>query len=78
MANSWEQLRQAGAEARARLIAAAAKTGNVDPATITIEKGIVKDAAGHSARFLGELVGLAQQRSSSPARSSRRSPTRGG
>jgi isoquinoline 1-oxidoreductase beta subunit len=60
MANSWEQLRQAGAEARARLIAAAAKTWNVDPATITIEKGIVKDAAGHSARF-GELVGLAQQ-----------------
>src|ERR1700681_3771553 len=60
MANSWEQLRQAGAEARARLIAAAAKTWNVDPASITIEKGIVKDAAGHSARF-GELVGLAQQ-----------------
>ena len=60
MANSWEQLRQAGAEARARLIAAAAKTWNVDPASITIEKGIVKDAAGHTARF-GELVGLAQQ-----------------
>ena len=52
--------RQAGAEARARLIAAAAKTWNVDPASITIEKGVVKDAAGQTARF-GELVGLAQQ-----------------
>lgn len=60
MANSWEQLRQAGAEARARLIAAAAKTWGVDPGSITIDKGIVKDAAGHSARF-GELVALAQQ-----------------
>jgi isoquinoline 1-oxidoreductase beta subunit len=30
MANSWEQLRNAGAEARARLVAAAAKKWNVD------------------------------------------------
>ncbi len=60
MANSWDQLRQAGAEARARLIAAAAKTWGVDPQSISIEKGVVKDAVGHSARF-GELVALAQQ-----------------
>jgi isoquinoline 1-oxidoreductase subunit beta len=60
MANSWDQLRQAGAEARARLTAAAAKTWGSDPSSITIEKGIMKDGAGHSAKF-GELVGLAQE-----------------
>jgi isoquinoline 1-oxidoreductase subunit beta len=60
MANSWDQLRQAGAEARARLIAAAAKTWGTNPTSIVIEKGIVKDGAGHSAKF-GELVGLAQE-----------------
>jgi isoquinoline 1-oxidoreductase subunit beta len=59
MANSWDQLRTAGAEARARLIAAAAKKWGVDPASITIEKGVVKGAGG-SATF-GELAELAQQ-----------------
>jgi isoquinoline 1-oxidoreductase beta subunit len=60
MANSWDQLRSAGAEARARLIAAAAKQWNVAPGEISIEKGIVKHPAGHQAKF-GELVGIAQQ-----------------
>lgn len=58
MANSWDQLRAAGAEARARLIAAAAKKWSADPASITIEKGVVKGAGG-SATF-GELAQLAQ------------------
>ena len=60
MANSWDQLRTAGAEARARLIAAAAKEWGVDAGTITIDKGVVKAASGKSATF-GELAGLAQQ-----------------
>jgi isoquinoline 1-oxidoreductase beta subunit len=60
MANSWDQMRQAGAEARARLIAAAAQTWSVEPGTITIEKGVVKDAAGHAAT-LGELAEAAQK-----------------
>ncbi len=60
MANSWDQLRTAGAEARARLIAAAAKQWGVDAGTITIDKGVVKAASGKSATF-GELAGLAQQ-----------------
>jgi len=59
MANSWEQLRNAGAEARARLVAAAAKEWNVDAERITIEKGVVKHPSGKAATF-GELAGLAQ------------------
>ena len=38
MANSWMQLRQAGAEARARLIAAAAKQWNVPASEISIRQ----------------------------------------
>ncbi len=60
MANSWDQMRNAGAEARARIVAAAAEAWKVDPRTITIEKGVVKDEAGHSAT-LGELAEPAQK-----------------
>jgi isoquinoline 1-oxidoreductase subunit beta len=60
MANSWDQLRLAGAEARARLIAAAAKQWGVDAGSITIDKGVVKHASGKSATF-GELAGPAQE-----------------
>ena len=59
MANSWMQLRQAGAEARARLVAAAAKQWNAPASEISIDNGIVKHASGKSARF-GELVETAQ------------------
>ena len=59
MANSWDQLRQAGAEARARLIAAAAETWKVPAAEIAIEGGIVKHPGGNAAQF-GELVDAAQ------------------
>jgi isoquinoline 1-oxidoreductase subunit beta len=59
MANSWDQMRTAGAEARARLIAAAAKAWNVAPDPITIEKGVVKHPSGKAASF-GELAEIAQ------------------
>ncbi len=59
MANSWDQLRMAGAEARARLIAAAAESWKVQLSEIAIENGIVKHASGKSAQF-GELVQSAQ------------------
>jgi isoquinoline 1-oxidoreductase beta subunit len=59
MANSWMQLRQAGAEARARLIAAAAKQWNVPASEISIDDGVVKHPSGRSAQF-GELVETAQ------------------
>jgi isoquinoline 1-oxidoreductase beta subunit len=59
MANSWEQLRNAGADARARLVAAAAKEWNVDAERITIEKGVVRHPSGKAETF-GGLAGLAQ------------------
>ena len=59
MANSWDQLRTAGAEARARLVTAAAEMWNVAPDTISIEKGIVKSASGKEATF-GALAARAQ------------------
>lgn len=61
MANSYMQLRQAAAAARAMLIGAAAKRWQVAPASITIKQGVVRHAAsGHQARF-GELVADAAQ-----------------
>jgi len=60
MANSWDQMRNAGAEARARLIAAAADLWGEDAKSITIEKGVVESPSGKSAKF-GELVARAQQ-----------------
>ncbi|HEY7384936.1 MAG TPA: xanthine dehydrogenase family protein molybdopterin-binding subunit [Beijerinckiaceae bacterium] len=60
MANSWDQLRSAGAEARARLVAAAAQEWNVEPETINIDKGVVKDTSGKTATF-GALAERAQK-----------------
>lgn len=50
VANSWEQLRRAGAAARAMLVAAAAQRWNVPADSITIEKGVLK-SGGHSGTF---------------------------
>ncbi len=59
IANSYEQLRKAGATARAMLVQAAAKTWNVPADQITVSKGVVTHAAGkHSATF-GELAATA-------------------
>ena len=60
MFNSWDQLRKAGSEARARIIAAAAETWKIDPSQITIEKGVVKGPSGKSAT-LGDLANAAQE-----------------
>src|SRR5271157_1916270 len=59
MANSWMQLRRAGAEARARLVAAAAKLWTVPASEIFIDNGVVKHLSGRNAQF-GELVETAQ------------------
>ncbi|WP_269532124.1 xanthine dehydrogenase family protein molybdopterin-binding subunit [Chitinimonas sp. BJYL2] len=59
MANSWMQLRQAGASARALLVAAAAKDWGVPAAEISVKAGVVTHApSGRKARF-GELVATA-------------------
>lgn len=59
MANSFMQMRKAGAGARAMLIAAAAERFGVAAAQITIDKGIV--SAGDQSATFGELAEAAAQ-----------------
>lgn len=58
IANSWDQLRRAGATARAMLVQAAAAEWQVPAGEITVQKGVVAHASGKSARF-GELAAKA-------------------
>ncbi|HEU4652500.1 MAG TPA: molybdopterin cofactor-binding domain-containing protein, partial [Steroidobacteraceae bacterium] len=61
IANSFDQLRNAGATARAMLVSAAAKRWNVPAGEIVIESGVVKHpGSNHSASF-GELASDAAQ-----------------
>ena len=53
--NSWEQLRTAGAAARAMFVEAAAKTWGVPAGEITVTNGVVAHPSGKQAGF-GELV----------------------
>ncbi|MCP4204464.1 MAG: xanthine dehydrogenase family protein molybdopterin-binding subunit [bacterium] len=56
IANSWEQMRRAGAAGRALLVAAAAEAWAVPTAEIEVRSGVVSHAgSGRSARF-GELA----------------------
>ncbi len=56
IANSYEQLRKAGATARAMLVQAAAQAWSVPPGAIGVDRGVViHPASGRSARF-GELA----------------------
>lgn len=56
IANSYEQMRKAGAAARAMLVAAAASAWGVPAAEITVSKGIIRHAgSGKSGRF-GEFA----------------------
>lgn len=56
MANSWEQLRKAGAAGRAMLVSAAAKKWNVSANEITVSNGVISHAnSGRKATF-GELA----------------------
>ena len=55
IANSYDQLKQAGATARALLVTAAANRWKVPASEITIAAGVVQHKSGKSARF-GELV----------------------
>jgi len=53
--NSWPQLREAGATARAMLTGAAAARWGVAAATVSVEQGVVRSADGRQATF-GELA----------------------
>ena len=55
IANSWLQLRTAGAAARAMLVSAAAARWNVHAGEVTVSDGVVAHASGKSATF-GQLV----------------------
>ncbi len=59
MANSWAQLRKAGATARAMLVAAAAAEWGVDPSTLVTEAGVVRQAGGGKRASYGSLVAKA-------------------
>ena len=55
---AWDQLRQAGAAARAMLIAAAAKEWNVKPETITASNSMLHAESGKSATY-GQMANAA-------------------
>jgi len=59
IANSWEQLRKAGAAARAMLVATAAQRWNVPAASITVKDGVVTHAASNRKATFGELAAAA-------------------
>jgi isoquinoline 1-oxidoreductase beta subunit len=56
MANSWNQLREAGAKARAMLLAAAASDWHVPASELTVSKGVVSHEATKRAANFGSLV----------------------
>ncbi|MGZ5842052.1 MAG: molybdopterin cofactor-binding domain-containing protein [Xanthobacteraceae bacterium] len=59
MANSWMQLRNAGATARAMLVAAAAAEWNVPAASLTVERGVVRHAPSNRQATFGDLAAKA-------------------
>jgi isoquinoline 1-oxidoreductase subunit beta len=63
VANSWMQLRQAGATARAMLVAAAAQAWHVPPAEITVQDGVLAHPGSGKRASFGELAGAAAQQS---------------
>ena len=59
LANSWMQLRQAGATARAMLVAAAAQAWGVSPTDITVREGVLAHPGSGKRASFGELAGAA-------------------
>jgi isoquinoline 1-oxidoreductase beta subunit len=59
MANSFEQMRKAGAAARAMLLAAAAERWKVEPDSITIARGVVMHAPSNRRTNFGQLAASA-------------------
>jgi isoquinoline 1-oxidoreductase beta subunit len=56
MANSWDQLREAGAKARTMLLSAAAKIWKVSVAELTVEKGVIYHTGSKRQATFGSLV----------------------
>ena len=60
IANSWEQMRKAGAAARHMLVEAAARRWQVEPGEIQVRDGVLSHASGHRASF-GALAAAAAE-----------------
>src|SRR5579883_658338 len=56
IASSWQEMRKAGATARAMLLAAAAQRWSVPPNQLTVENGVVKHAASNRSARFGDLA----------------------
>lgn len=56
IANSYEQLRKAGATARALLVRAAAQSWKVAPGEITVSRGVLKHAASNRQASFGQFA----------------------
>jgi isoquinoline 1-oxidoreductase subunit beta len=61
IANSWDQLRRAGATARAMLVAAAAQDWRVPAGEIIVSEGVVSHASAGKQATFGDLAGAAAQ-----------------
>ena len=61
IANAYQQMRRAGATARALLVSAAAQQWQVPAAEITVVKGVVSHQASGKHASFGELVASAAQ-----------------
>jgi isoquinoline 1-oxidoreductase beta subunit len=59
IANSWQQLREAGATARAMLVAAAAQRWSVPPGELSVSDGTVAHSASGRKATFGELASSA-------------------
>lgn len=59
IANSYEQMRMAGATARAMLVSAAASRWEVDAATVTVDGGVVKHRESEKTATFGQLTDAA-------------------
>src|SRR6267143_6463027 len=59
VANSWNQLRQAGATARAMLVQAAAQQWKVPAGEITVSEGVVSHSGSGKKATFGDLAGSA-------------------
>ncbi len=66
IANSWIQLRKAGATARALLVSAAAAKWGVPADSLTVDKGVVSHAASGRRATFGELATAAAAQSAPP------------
>lgn len=73
MANSWGQMRETGATARAMLVSAAAKRWQVPAAEITVAEGVLRHAASGRQATFGELAEAAS-RETVPARVTLKDP----